>query len=86
MILSRPSQIDLVHLDMRVRAAIGEIPRKQNNHRSEDADDMKLDLQLPPVNYPLESPSYMAATDTRISMLESQLQGVCKVMRRLSAE
>jgi hypothetical protein len=86
MILSRPSQIDLVHLDMRIRAAIEEIPRKQNNHRSEDADDMKLDLQLPPVNYPLESPSYMAATDTRISMLESQLQGVCKVMRRLSAE
>jgi hypothetical protein len=86
MILSRPSQVDLVHLDMRIRAAIEEIPRKQNKHRSEDADDMKLDLQLPPVNYPLESPSYMAVTDTRISFLESQLQEVLKVLRRLSAE
>jgi hypothetical protein len=86
MILSRPSQIDLVHLDMRIRAAIEEIPRKQNNHRSEDADDMTLDLQLPPVNYPLESPSYMAATDTRISFLESELRAMWKVTRRLSAE
>jgi hypothetical protein len=71
---------------MRIRAAIEEMPRKENNHRSEDADDMKLNLQLPPVNYPVESPSYMAATDARISILESELREVWKVMRRLSAE